>query len=194
MHLLNDRRNLSRYEKCLICLFLLTLPLVNPWVRGDGVGYYAYGRAMLIEGRLDFQKDWLEANPTFRMGRIDSQGHILPNQYTRTGQLDNHFTVGPAILWFPFLLTAHFAVKTMDAFGAHVSADGFSWPYTIAMAFGTAIYGFLGLWISFRMAKKFFPERCAFIATLGIWFGSSLPVYLYFNPSWSHAQSAFVVA
>jgi hypothetical protein len=194
MHLLNAWRNRSRYEKCLLCLFVLTLPLVNPWVRGDGVGYYAYGRALLIEGRLDFTKDWLEANPSFRMGRVDSQGHILANQYTGTGHLDNHFTIGPAILWFPFLLTAHLIVKVSDALGAHIPADGFSWPYTTAMACGTAFYGFLGLWLSFRIARKYFPERWAFLATLGIWFASSLPVYLYFNPSWSHAHSAFMVA
>jgi hypothetical protein len=194
MHLFNAWRNRSRYEKCLLCLFVLTLPLVNPWVRGDGVGYYAYGRALLIEGQLDFEKDWLEANPTFRMGRVDSQGHIVTSQYTRTGHLDNHFTIGPAILWFPFLLTAHLSVKVSDAFGAHILTDGFSRPYPIAMACGTAFYGFLGLWLSFRIARKFFPERWAFLATLGIWFASSLPVYLYFNPSWSHAQSAFAVA
>ena len=190
----NYWRNRSRYEKCLLCLFVLTLPLVNPWVRGDGVGYYAYGRALLIEGRLDFEKDWLEANPSFRMGRVDSQGHIVANQYTSTGHLDNHFTIGPAILWFPFLLTAHLAVKVSDALGAHIQADGFSWPYTTAIAFGTALSGFLALWLSFRMAKGLFTERWAFLATLGIWFASSLPVYLYFNPSWSHAHSAFIVA
>jgi hypothetical protein len=194
MHLWNSWRNRTRYEKCLLCLFVFTLPLVNPWVRGDGVGYYAYARALLIEGRLDFEKDWLEANPTFRMGRVDSQGHILANQYTCTGHLDNHFTIGPAILWSPFLLTAHLAVKVSDALGAHIPADGFSRPYSTAMACGTAFYGFLGLWLSFRIAKKYFPERWAFLATLGIWFASSLPVYLYFNPSWSHAHSAFMVA
>jgi hypothetical protein len=97
-------------------------------------------------------------------------------------------------LWFPFLLTAHLAVKTSDALGAHLPPDGFSWPYSTAIACGTAFYGVLGLWLSFRIAKKFFPERWAFLATLGIWFASSLPVYLYFNPSWSHAQSAFMVA
>ena len=37
-------------------------------------------------------------------------------------------------------------------------------------------------------------ERWAFLGTLGIWFASSLPVYMYFNPSWSPAHSAFVVA
>jgi len=30
-------------------LFLCTLPLVNPIVHGDGVGYYAYVRAPLID-------------------------------------------------------------------------------------------------------------------------------------------------
>lgn len=194
MRFSNYWRNRSRYERFILCLFLLTLPLLNPWVRGDGVGYYAYGRALLIEGRLDFEADWLQANPTFRMGRVDPQNRILPDQYTRTGHLDNHFSVGPAILWFPFLAAAHVGVKMGDALGAHVPADGFSWPYLTAMATGTAIYGFLGLWLSFQVARKFLAERWAFLATLGIWFASSLAVYLYFNPSWSHAHSAFVVA
>jgi len=48
--------------------------------------------------------------------------------------------------------------------------------------------------ISFALAQRYVAERWAFLATLGIWFGSSLPVYMYFNPSWSHAQSAFMVA
>jgi hypothetical protein len=37
-------------------------------------------------------------------------------------------------------------------------------------------------------------ERWALLATIAIWWGSSLPVYMYFNPSWSHAHSAFTVA
>ena len=194
MQFLTRWRNRSPYEKCLLLLFAFTIPLVNPWVRGDGVGYYAYARALLIEKRLDFEKDWLEANESYRLGRVGADGRILPDQYTSTGHLDNHFSVGPAILWSPFLATAHVLIKFSDAFGARIPATGFSWPYTTAMAFGTAIYGFLGLWLSFRIAGKLFKERWAFLATLGIWFGSSLPVYLYFNPSWSHAHSAFIVA
>src|SRR5208282_1343233 len=73
-------------------------------------------------------------------------------------------------------------------------ADGFSKPYRVAMALGTALYGFLALVISFVLARRYVAERWAFLATLGIWFGSALPVYMYFNPSWSHAHSAFMVA
>jgi len=192
--LLASCRKLTRYEAALIVLFLLTLPLMNPWVRGDGVGYYAFARSVLIEHKLDFHNDWLAANTSFRMGRVDADGHIDPDQYTVTGHLNNHFAVGPAILWAPFLVVAHFGVLLSNHFGAHVAADGFSRPYLLAMSFGTALYGFLAVFMSFVLARRFVPERWAFLAAIGIWFGSSLPVYMYFDPSWSHAQSAFMVA
>jgi hypothetical protein len=184
----------SKYERILVLLFLLTLPLSNPWVRGDGVGYYAFGRAILIGGNLDFTKDWLDANSSFRMGRVNPDGSINQNQFTVTGHLDNHFTIGPAILWAPFLMTAHLFVEASHVFGSHVSADGYSSPYRIAMALGTALYGFLAIWFSFLLARKYCGEKWAFVAALGIWFASSLPVYMYFNPSWAHAHSAFMVA
>jgi hypothetical protein len=183
-----------KYEKILALIFVFTLPLVNPWVRGDGVGYYAYARALLIEHHLDFQQDWLHANSSFRLGRVDDQNHILPSEFTSTGRLDNHFAIGPAILWFPFLIAAHGAVKVNHLFGGRIPSDGFSFPYIFAMAIATALYGFLGIFLSFQLARKYLPERSAFIGVLGIWFASSLPVYMYFNPSWSHAQSAFMVA
>lgn len=187
-------RKLTKYELGLIVLFVFTLPLMNPWVRGDGVGYYAFVRSVLIEHRLDFRQDWLRANTSFRMDRIDADGQIKNDQYTVTGHLNNHFSVGPAILWAPFLIVAHGSVLLCDHLGAHISADGFSRPYLLAMSFGTALYGFLAVVISFVLARRYVPERWAFLAAVGIWFGSSLPVYMYFDPSWSHAQSAFVVA
>ena len=185
---------LSKYEIILLVIFVVSLPLTNPWVRGDGVGYYAFGRSLLIEHRLDFQKDWLAANTSFRMGRTDPSGNVLAEQYTSTGHLDNHFSIGPAILWSPFLLVAHITVRAYDALGGHVAADGYSEPYLLGMALGTAVYGLLSLWISFRLARKYLAECWAFWGTLGIWLASSLPVYMYFNPSWSHAHSAFAVA
>ena len=187
-------RKLTRYEISLAVLFILTLPLCNPWARGDGIGYYAFARSMLIEHRLDFANDWLHGNASFRMGRIDPDGNINAGQYTSTGHLNNHFSIGPAILWSPFLILAHTGVLLYDHFGGGIAADGFSHPYLVAMALGTAVYGFLAVLISFSLARRFVPERWAFLAALGIWFGSSLPVYMYFNPSWSHAQAAFAVA
>jgi hypothetical protein len=186
--------SLTRRERWLLVIFFVSLPLMNPWVRGDGIGYYALARAPLIEHSLNFERDYRSGNASFRDARFEENGRPRSFLVTSTGHLDNHFTVGPAILWAPFLLIAHAGVSLARAFGSQVAADGFSAPYRFAMAFGTALYGFLGLLLSARVAREYVDERWAFLATIAIWWGSSLPVYMYFNPSWSHAHSAFAVA
>jgi hypothetical protein len=193
-HPSRPRRPLSRAEKLLLALFLLTLPLANPWVRGDGVGYYAYLHALLIRGDLNFQPEWLHGNPSFVMNRVGPDGRLASDQFTRTGRVNNHFSVGPAMLWAPLVVPVHVAVLALDRLGARIPADGYSRPYRVAMALGTACYSFLGLWLSFAMARRYFPSPWPLLATLAVWFGTSLPVYMYFNPSWSHGLSAFTVA
>jgi len=178
----------------LVLVFALSLPLINPWVRGDGVGYYAYARALLIGHNLRFEQDYRAANPSFRENRVTESGEVLPRFYTATGHLDNHFSAGPAMLWSPFLVLAHGGVLLARALGSTVAADGYSAPYRLAMALGTAFYAFLGLWLSFRLACGYVAEGWALLGTLGIWWASPLPVYAYFNPSWSHAHSAFACA
>jgi hypothetical protein len=185
---------LAGNEKLLFFLFLLTLPLVNPWVRGDGVGYYAYLRSAVIDHDLRFENDYLAANESFVISRVDAQGRLLPRLYTKTGYVENHFSVGPAILWAPVMLAVHGTVVLGDHFGAHVAADGYSRPYLLAIALTTACYAFLSLFLAFRIARKYFDAPWTFLATVGIWMASSLAIYMYFNPSWSHALSAFTVA
>jgi hypothetical protein len=192
---MNDLQTATRrYEWIIVLIFLATLPLANPWVRGDGVGYYAYARAPLIEHNLDFTRDYQFANQSFREDRLDASGQPLELFRTRTGHLNNHFTVGPAILWAPFLVVAHVGVLIARAMGSDVAADGFSAPYRYAMAIGTCVYGFLALLLSYRLARKYTSALWGFLACVAIWWASSLPVYMYFNPSWSHAHSAFTVA
>src|SRR5579863_1235019 len=88
----------DRNTKILLLLFFLSLPLVNPWVRGDGVGYYAYVRSMLVEHKLDFQNDWRHANLGFTLGKVHENGTVDAALFTPTGHLENHFAVGPSIL------------------------------------------------------------------------------------------------
>jgi hypothetical protein len=182
------------YRRILLLCFVLSLPIVNPIVHGDGVGYYAYARAPLIQHNLHFEEDWRHGNLNFAQSRTRPNGQLLPEEYTETGYVSNLFTVGPAILWSPFLLVAHFLVLTYNFLGGHIEANGFSSPYILAMSFATALYGFLGLLLAFSLAKKYVAEKWAFLATLAVWFASALPVYMYFNPAWSHAHSAFIVA
>jgi hypothetical protein len=182
------------YTKALFVLLLITLPVVNPWVHGDGVGYYAYVHSLLIDHDLQFENEWRAANSSFTLGRVGPNGEILESQYTITHHLDNHFTVGPAILWAPFLIVVHLIILALNSFGAHINSDGFGRPYLLTMALATVGYGFCGLFLCFRLARAFVAEQWAFLGVVGYWFASSLPVYMYLNPSWSHAHTLFSVA
>ena len=51
------------------------------------------------------------------------------------------------------------------------------------MAVATALYAFVGIYLSFLLAKQYVEGRWAFWATLGIWLGSSLPIYIYHGTS-----------
>jgi hypothetical protein len=182
------------YGSALVILWVLSLPLVNPYVHGDGVGYFAYVHSILIDHNLQFENEWQAGNESFVMGRVGPNGEIAASQYTETHHLDNHFAIGPAILWAPFYGATHLVITTLNRFGMHLNADGFSRPYLLTIAIATAGYGFLGLWLSFCLARKYVAEKWAFLATVGYWFASSLIVYMYLNPAWSHAHSIFAVA
>ena len=131
---------------------------------------------------------------SFCYGSSRLKWSIISSGHTQTGHLNNHWSIGPSILWAPFLIATHIAVLVCNLLGAHIRADGFSLPYLVTMALATTLYGFLGLCLSYRLAIDYFDRRWALMSTLGIWWASSLPVYMYFNPSWSHAHSAFAVA
>jgi hypothetical protein len=98
------------------------------------------------------------------------------------------------MLWAPFLVPVHAGMLVLRRLGLNVQTDGFSKPYVLTMALATALYAFVGLWLSFRIACSYVQSRWAFVATLGMWFASSLPVYMYFSPSYSHAHSVFAAA
>jgi hypothetical protein len=182
----------TKYEKLLAVLFLLTAPMVRPWIHGDGRGYYAFARTVLFQHNLDFEWDWYHGYETDPQV---SEASFRAKYLTPNGHFANHWTIGPAILWSPWLMAARAVTPVVDKVrGTHFAGDGFSKPYMIAMALGTLFYGFLTLWISLRLVRKYVPEEWAFLAVLGIWMATSFTFYLYVEPSFAHTHSAFLTA
>lgn len=182
----------TNYQKALFFVFLLSLPFLHAIVNGDGVGYYAYIRSPLIDHNFNFSSDF--RNPEEELEKIFLRDHFVDNPVTKTGHLPNFYSVGPAILWSPFLIVTHLAVLGLAHLGWHIAPDGHSWPYLAVMTGATALYGFAGLCLSYALARKFVEERWAFWGTIGVWFGSSVPVYLYLLPAWSHMHSIFATS
>ena len=172
----------------LFILFVLASPLITPYLRGDGIGYYSYVASLITDGDLWFEDEYRHADPWHYHNYFDEQGHLKAHLYTKTGHIHNKFSTGPSILWIPFFGVAHIIAKYTHLF----PADGFLLPYRYLCAFGTALYGFIGLFLAFKVARDITGEWEAFWATIGIWFASALPVYMYFLPFMSHAHSVFI--
>ena len=88
------------HERVLLVLFVLSLSLVTPYVRGDGNGYYAYVRSIWIDGDLDFRNEYARADPKFREAE--------QNWWTTPAGLTvNPWAPGSVVLWTPFFLAGH---------------------------------------------------------------------------------------
>lgn len=168
--------------------------LVNPYVRGDGNGYYAWLVSPVVDGDLDFTNQFRRADPLFQSLIFGDDGHVRPEVTTPTGRVANQWSVGPAVLWAPWFLVAHLGVLGARLLGAPLTADGYSWPYLWSVSIGTVCYGMLALWLSMRTATALGYGRAAGLAAIGIGLASSLPVYQVFLPFHVHALAACAVA
>lgn len=183
----------TKAEFALSALFLISLPFVRPQVREDGISYYGVARSLVVDHNLQFNGDWKDRAGPLVPGR-DQLGRPVMLRVSKTGHIPVHSPIGASLLWMPFIAATHGIVLALDHFGLHIRADGFSQPYVVTMAAATCLYAFLGLWLSFRMARRYVDERWALLSTIALWLATSLPAYLYVDPAWSHAHSVFAVA
>ena len=180
----------------LVLAFVLSLPAVTPRIyASDEVQYFAYLRSLWFDGDVSFENEyrWF-----YDAGIARSQNfhETFLERTTETGRRINFATVGCALLWAPFYGVADVAVRSGLAAGA---ADGFSAPYVRAVAFASALYGFLALLLSIASVRRIgvaWPALSAHgpPAAALIWIGTPLLFYMYVAPPMSHASSAFAVA
>ena len=189
-HLRSDRGLLM-----IIALFALLLPLATPRVYAtDEVQYYVYLRSLRFDGDLDFANDYqrfAELNP-----RSGIEGSLLqPNRIRpATGLYGNIAPVGAAVMWAPFFLLADALVHGANVFGARIPADGFSAPYIAAVCYASALYGLLGVLLSYRLARRFASGFAATLASITIWLASPLVFYMYVQMPFAHATGLFLTA
>jgi hypothetical protein len=186
---------LTRREAALAAALLCTLPLVNPYLRGEGHGTYAYVRSMVIDHDLRFDDEYRRGDAAFVSQSFrKADGQPWPPMEMPGGYLRNQWSVGPSLLWLPGFAQAHAVVLFLRELGRDVAADGYSLPYRLACALATAGYAFLGLFLAYRAASRLTAPAPAMLATVALWLASPLPVYVYFLPFYSHAPASFGVS
>lgn len=171
-------------------LFILGFAGFNLGPRGDGVGYYAYLRSMALDGDLELGDEY-----AVFAGRGERVAQLMANRpRTETGRAPNIWPIGAPILWLPFFLVGHLLALLLAWAGTGVAVDGYSSPYITLLSFGNASYGFLALALSYAVCRRFYNRPVALLATLAIWFATSLTEYMYVHTTLSHPASTFTIA
>ncbi|HEU4522878.1 MAG TPA: glycosyltransferase family 39 protein, partial [Thermoanaerobaculia bacterium] len=168
---------------CVLSLFLWAQPgLTLP----DGAGYYVYLPSTWIDHDLLFFNEWQ------RLGLVRN-GLPVFKSATDTGHLGNHWTVGPALLWYPAFVAGDAARAIIPSF-RHYHRDGVVLPYNLAVITASALAGLGTLLAGYSIARRWLPARNAAIAAIAIWFGSPLLWYSVRDAAMSHSVSAFACA
>ena len=168
-------------KKIIILLsLLLAVALLRPHLqRYDSVGYYSWVRSLVINGNLNIQDE---------LQSYDMNTFIIE---TPTGNPAHPWPIGCSILWMPFFIIAHIFVLTINFFGWSIIADGYSLPYRLAVAFGTAIYGTLALLMIYNILNNFYSSTVTIVSVITIWLASPLVFYTFAHPMMSHANDMF---
>jgi len=176
----------------LAAAFIVTLPLITPRIyASDEVQYFSYLRSLWFDHDVSFENEYQHF---WDAGIARSEGfrETYLERRTETGRRISFATVGTAILWSPFYAVADVLVATGLAGGG--VRDGYGPPYVRAVAFGSALYGWLAIVLGWAMAHRLGLGRGALAAALATWFGTPLVFYMYVAPPMAHACEAFAVA
>ena len=182
----------TRGSLVLALLFILSLPAVTPRLyASDEIEYFAYLRSLWFDRDLSFENEYRYFYDR-GIARAFGFRETFLELTTETGRRPNFATIGCALLWAPFYALGDLVARTLAAAGWPVAVDGFSRPYLAAVTYGSALYGFLGVWLSVVAARRIVGQ--GHLAALLVWLGTPLLFYMYVAPGMSHANSAFAVA
>ncbi|HEY2941129.1 MAG TPA: hypothetical protein VGN09_01725 [Vicinamibacteria bacterium] len=184
-------------RRALVVLFLLTLPLVTPKVRGaDEIEYFSYLRSLAFDHDVEFGNEYDRFYAADPQGLAGFKATFLDRRETETDRHINFAPLGCALLWAPFYLLAHACVLAARALGSGVAADGFSFPYVAAVCYASVLYGLAGLLLVHDTLRAHgrMPAPAATLAVAALWLGTPLLYYMTLAPAFSHASGVFAVA
>ncbi len=168
-------------------VFVLSLPAVTTRLyASDEIEYFAWLRSWVFDHDVDFENEYQHF---YDAGVVDNAlfHETFLERINETGRRLNFTPIGCALLWAPFYAVGHLVARATGA-----PADGFSQPYIAAVAYGSAVYGFLAVLLSLSMVRRIQPG--GLLPVVAVWIGTPLLFYMYVAPGFAHACSAFAVS
>lgn len=138
----------------------------------DAINHLEYIRSVVFDHDLDVAND-----DAILGGVLGDEPEVDPTQVNMHG-------IGPAFLWAPLYLVAHSLCGVIGQ-----ACNGAARPYLAACTLTSMFFSSLGLVFTYRLALRFASRGAAFLAVLGIAWGTFLFWYLTSEPTMSHNLS-----
>jgi len=158
----------------------------NGWeatIDGDSKGYYAFLPAYFIYDDLSFEFFNKAGNENLKR-YYHPRFRIL----TENGTVNKNY-IGVALLIAPFFLSAHLLTELSGG-----DANGYSWPYILAVIVAAIFYMMIGLFFLSRTMRSYrIPDRITAIVILVIALGTNLFYYTTIHSAMAHVYAFFCI-
>jgi hypothetical protein len=167
-------------------------------VRNDGVAYFLYARALVLEGSTDPTDGCRRIEARSGPGARDPMGplaalHESLRRVPGTGRVALPWPVGAGVLMAPFY-AAGWGAERLAASRQGRAPDSFGFLPQYFYGLGAAAYGLLGCWASFRAAARVAPAGAAAASVLALVLAGPAVFYVFLHPAMSHAPSLGLAA
>jgi len=155
-------------------------------IRGNGLGYYAWLRSLLIDHDWDFGNEFDD--------HAIVGDYVPPKTYvTDLGRRANQWSVGPAYVWALAVVPTH-GILVVLGDSSPWPADGYSLPYQIAVGVTTLLVSFAGLCFIYGICRHYARPSRAALAVALLTLGTTLIYYNAVEVSMAHGAGATFLA
>lgn len=143
----------------------------------EGVQNFSYIHSLYFDGDLDFENQY---RLFLEKTRWYSNQDLISDP--ATGLPLNRQSIGPSIMWSPFLLPVFAVQQVLSESGGTV----FLSSYAFAISLATSVYCAVGLLLLYRMFCRIAMPAAARFAIVIVWLASPLFYYLHFAAGFEH--------
>ncbi|MFT7343464.1 MAG: hypothetical protein ACI9XP_000037, partial [Lentimonas sp.] len=152
--------------------------------RSDGSGYYAYLPQLFI-----YQDKNFEFSDSLTNSISDSKTGQFMSYYGTPPKIINKYFIGTAVLQFPFFAVAHILCPD------HYSANGYSYPYQLLIAFAALFYLILGCLAGYYLLViRGLPPWASAFGIISIAIATPLLHYTIIESAFSHVYSFAILS
>ncbi len=153
----------------------------------EPVAHYAWIRSLVFDRDVDFENEYR----ALASGDVPAAGNPVDPDGPRTapGWAPNRASLGPGVLWAPFLGLGHVTARL-----GGLPADGFSQPYHTAVFLANIVYGTAGALLAYAAFRARWGKRASALAAVGAWACSSALYYTYAREALPHACAFFAAS